>query len=88
MGRRPESLPRPVEVGLIVQALLVFVKSVWYKSHQHEPVGYRVVVLYTLLGLLVGALLNHAADHLDSAPSALMHRHKTLLSFRVYPSRF
>jgi leader peptidase (prepilin peptidase)/N-methyltransferase len=48
---------------------------VWYNAHQYEPVGYRVVVLYTLLGLLVGALLNHAADHLPQRRSILSPTH-------------
>jgi len=69
------SLPRPVEVELILQPLFVFVKSVWYNSHQHEPVGYRVVVLYTLVGLVVGVLLNHAADHLPQRRSILRPIH-------------
>jgi leader peptidase (prepilin peptidase)/N-methyltransferase len=48
---------------------------VWYNSLQPEPVGYRVSVLCALAGLLVGAFLNLAADHLPLRRSVLSPPH-------------
>jgi prepilin signal peptidase PulO-like enzyme (type II secretory pathway) len=43
----------------------------WYNPLQLIPVGYRVVVLYALLGLCVGAFLNLVAENLPRRRSVL-----------------
>ncbi|HUV74110.1 MAG TPA: A24 family peptidase, partial [Anaerolineae bacterium] len=68
---RHESFLQPVGACPIVQFPFVFVKSMWYNPLQLAPVGYRVVVLYALLGLCVGAFLNLTADNLPRRRSVL-----------------